>query len=191
MKYKVAIILTVFTGVRLGELMGLDWENIDFKNKEITVNKSSQYLASTGVYTKPPKTPSSFRHISIPDSVIEILEEYKLWYDEQKTIVGDFWHESNRLFVQDDGKPIHPSTISKWFEKFVKNIGLPVINFHGLRHTNATLLISQQVDVATVFARLGHAQITTTYNFYVHPLKSHDRTAGNVLENLLISSKAN
>lgn len=64
---------------------------------------------------------------------------------------------------------------------------MPVINFHGLRHTNATLLIS----VATVSARLGHAQITTTYNFYVHPLKSHDRTAGNVLENLLISSKAN
>ncbi len=90
-----------------------------------------------------------------------------------------------------DGKPIHPSTISKWFEQFVKKIGLPVINFHGLRHTNATLLISQQVDVATVSARLGHAQITTTYNFYVHPLKSHDRTAGNVLENLLISSKAN
>ena len=108
----------------------------------------------------------------------------------KKTIVGDFWHESNRLFVQDDGKPIHPSKISKWFEKFVKKIGLPVINFHGLRHTNATLLIPQQVDVATVSARLGHAQITTTYNFYVHPLKSHDRTAGNVLENLLISSKA-
>lgn len=62
-------------------------------------------------------------------------------------IVGDFWHESNRLFVQDNGKPIHPSTISKWFEQFVKKIGLPVINFHGLRHTKATLLISQQVDV--------------------------------------------
>lgn len=69
-KYKFAIILTVFTGVRLGELMGLNWGNIDFKNKEIVVNKSSQYLASTGVYTK---TPSSYRHISIPDSIIELL----------------------------------------------------------------------------------------------------------------------
>lgn len=77
MKYKVAIILTVFTGVRLGELMGLEWENIDFKNKEIAVNKSNQYLASTGIYIKPPKAPSAYRHISIPDSVIEILEEYK------------------------------------------------------------------------------------------------------------------
>ena len=144
-----------------------------------------------GIFTKVPKTESSIREIAIPEFIISLLEEYKLWYDEQKSTVGDFWHESNRLFVQDDGKPIHPSTISKWFEQFVKKIGLPVINFHGLRHTNATLLISQQVDVATVSARLGHAQITTTYNFYVHPLKSHDRTAGNVLENLLISSKAN
>ena len=189
-KYKVAIILTVFTGVRLGELMGLEWTDVDFKNGIISINRSSQYLSDMGVFTKVPKTESSIREIAIPEFIISLLEEYKLWYDEQKSIVGDFWCESNRLFVQDDGKPIHPSTISKWFEQFVKKIGLPVINFHGLRHTNATLLISQQVDVATVSARLGHAQITTTYNFYVHPLKSHDRTAGNVLENLLISSKA-
>ena len=189
-KYKTAITLTLFTGVRLGELMGLEWSDIDFTNGIVSINKSSQYLADKGVFTKTPKTESSIRDVAIPDFIVSLLEEYKLWYDEQKTIVGDFWHESNRLFVQDDGKPIHPSTISKWFEQFVKKIGLPVINFHGLRHTNATLLIPQQVDVATVSARLGHAQITTTYNFYVHPLKSHDRTAGNVLENLLISSKA-
>ena len=87
MKYKIVIILTVFTGVRLGELMGLDWENIYFKNKKIIVNKSSQYLASTGVYTKTSKTPSSYRHISIPDFVIEMLEKYKLWYNSQKSFV--------------------------------------------------------------------------------------------------------
>lgn len=189
-KYRTAILLDIFTGARLGELVGLEWSDIDFKNGIININKSSQYLSEKGVFTKAPKTESSIRDVAIPDFIVSLLEEYKLWYDEQKSIVGDFWHESNRLFVQDDGKPIHPSTISKWFEQFVKKIGLPVINFHGLRHTNATLLISQQVDVATVSARLGHAQITTTYNFYVHPLKSHDRTAGNVLENLLISCKA-
>ena len=190
MKYKVAIILTVFTGVRLGELMGLDWENIDFKNKEITVNKSSQYLASTGVYTKPPKTPSSFRHISIPDSVIEILEEYKLWYEDQKSFYGELWTDSDRLFVQADGKPMHPSTISKWFVKYVAQIGLPVINFHGLRHTNASLLVAQNIDIAVISARLGHAQISTTLDFYVHPLLSHNRKAGYALENLLLPTKS-
>lgn len=190
-KYRVAILLDIFTGARLGELVGLEWNDIDLKNGIININKSSQYLSQKGVFTKAPKTESSIRDVAIPDFIVSLLEEYKLWYEEQKSICGDFWYESDRLFVQDNGKPIHPSTISKWFEKFVKQIGLPVINFHGLRHTNATLLIAQQVDVATVSARLGHAQITTTYNFYVHPLKSHNKMAGNVLENLLVPSKAN
>lgn len=190
-KYRVAILLDIFTGARLGELVGLEWSDIDLKNGIININKSSQYLSQKGLFTKSPKTESSIRDVAIPDFIVSLLEEYKLWYEEQKLICGDFWYESDRLFVQDNGKPIHPSTISKWFEKFVKQIGLPVINFHGLRHTNATLLIAQQVDVATVSARLGHAQITTTYNFYVHPLKSHDKMAGNVLENLLVPSKAN
>lgn len=188
-KYKVAIILTVFTGVRLGELMGLEWQDVDFKTGIISINRSSQYLADKGVFTKTPKTESSIREVAIPDFVISLLEEYKLWYEEQKSIYGELWTDSDRLFVQADGKPMHPSTISKWFVKYVAQIGLPVINFHGLRHTNATLLISQNIDVAVVAARLGHAQITTTFNFYVHPIISHNRQAGSVLENLLLPQK--
>lgn len=185
-KYKTAITLTLFTGVRLGELMGLEWPDIDFTNGIVSINKSSQYLADKGVFTKTPKTESSIREVAIPAFVLSLLEEYRLWYEMQKSIYGELWTNSDRLFVQSDGKPMHPSTISKWFVKFVKDIGLPVINFHGLRHTNATLLISQNIDVAVVAARLGHAQITTTFNFYVHPIISHNKSAGNVLQNLLI-----
>ena len=186
-KYKTAIILTVFTGVRLGELMGLEWNDIDFRNGIVSINRSSQYLADTGVFTKTPKTESSIRDVAIPDCVVSVLEEYKYWYDEQKYQYGELWVDSNRLFVQADGKPMHPSTISKWFVKFIGQIGLPVINFHGLRHTNATLLIAQNIDVAVVAARLGHAQITTTFNFYVHPIIAHNKKAGFALENLLLS----
>ena len=185
-KYKAAITLTLFTGVRLGELMGLEWSDIDFTNGIVSINKSSQYLSDKGVFTKAPKTESSIRDVAISDFVVSLLEEYRLWYEMQKSIYGELWTNSDRLFVQSDGKPMHPSTISKWFVKFVKEIGLPVINFHGLRHTNATLLISQNIDVAVVAARLGHAQITTTFNFYVHPIISHNKSAGNVLQNLLI-----
>ena len=185
-KYKVAIILTVFTGVRLGELMGLEWNDINFREGIVSINRSSQYLAEKGVFTKTPKTESSIRDVAIPKFVVSLLEEYKYWYDNQKALLGELWYDSNRLFVQADGKPMHPSTISKWFEKFVEQIGLPVINFHGLRHTNATLLIAQNIDVSVVAARLGHAQITTTYNFYVHPIISHNKTAGFALENLLL-----
>lgn len=189
-KYKVAIILTVFTGVRLGELMGLEWQDVDFKNGIISINRSSQYLSDMGVFTKVPKTESSIREIAIPDFIISLLEEYKLWYEEQKSIYGELWTNSDRLFVQADGKPMHPSTISKWFVKYVGQIGLPVINFHGLRHTNASLLVAQNIDIAVISARLGHAQISTTLDFYVHPLLSHNRKAGYALENLLLPTRS-
>ncbi len=189
-KYKVAIILTVFTGVRLGELMGLEWQDVDFKNGIISINRSSQYLSDMGVFTKVPKTESSIREIAIPEFIISLLEEYKLWYEEQKSVYGELWTNSDRLFVQADGKPMHPSTISKWFVKYVGQIGLPVINFHGLRHTNASLLVAQNIDIAVVSARLGHAQISTTLDFYVHPLLSHNRKAGYALENLLLPTRS-
>ena len=189
-KYKVAIILTVFTGVRLGELMGLEWQDIDFKNGIISINRSSQYLSDMGVFTKVPKTESSIREIAIPEFIISLLEEYKLWYEEQKSIYNELWNDSNRLFVQADGKPMHPSTISKWFVKYVGQIGLPVINFHGLRHTNASLLVAQNIDIAAISARLCHAQISTTLDFYVHPLLSHNRKAGYALENLLLPTSS-
>ena len=189
-KYKVAIILTVFTGVRLGELMGLEWQDVDFKNGIICINRSSQYLSDMGIFTKVPKTESSIREIAIPEFIISLLEEYKLWYEEQKSFYGELWTNSNRLFVQADGKPMHPSTISKWFVKYVSTIGLPVINFHGLRHTNASLLVAQNIDIAIISARLGHAQVSTTLNFYVHPLLSHNRKAGYALENLLLPTKS-
>ena len=189
-KYKVAIILTVFTGVRLGELMGLEWQDVDFKNGIISINRSSQYLSDMGVFTKVPKTESSIREIAIPEFIISLLEEYKLWYEEQKAIYDELWMNSDRLFVQADGKPMHPSTISKWFVKYVGQIGLPVINFHGLRHTNASLLVAQNIDIAVISARLGHAQISTTLDFYVHPLLSHNRKAGYALENLLLPTRS-
>ncbi len=189
-KYKVAIILTIFTGVRLGELMGLEWQDVDFKNGIISINRSSQYLSDMGVFTKTPKTESSIREIAIPEFIISLLEEYKLWYEEQKSIYGELWTNSDRLFVQADGKPMHPSSISKWFVRYVSTIGLPVINFHGLRHTNASLLVAQNVDIAVISARLGHAQISTTLDFYVHPLLSHNRKAGYALENLLLPTRS-
>ena len=185
-KFKVAIALAIFTGARLGELAGLSWSDIDLNNGIIHINRSSQYISELGVFTKVPKTESSIRDIAIPDFVVSLLSEYRTWYDNQNFVYNDLNSNLECLFVQSNGKPMHPSTISKWFKKFIQDIGLPVINFHGLRHTNASLLISQQIDVAIVAARLGHAQISTTLNFYVHPLLSHNKIAGSALQNLLL-----
>ena len=150
------------------------------------LSKSSQYLPDKGIFVKDPKTDSSVRTVAIPKIVLEILERYKKWYNKQKEKCGNLWIDSNKLFVQWNGKAMHPDTITDWFRKFIKKNDLPPITFHGLRHSNATLLISKNVDIAVVASRLGHAQITTTLNFYVHPVKSHNKKAGDILEKMLV-----
>ena len=89
LKYKVAILLDIFSGVRRGELIGLEWSDVDFKNETININKSTQYLPKNGIFDKDTKTESSNRIVPIPDYITKTLLEYKEWYDEQKDICGD------------------------------------------------------------------------------------------------------
>ena len=185
-KFQTIVILTLFTGMRRGEVLGLEWSDIDFNEGFVHITKSSQYVSSKGIFVKDPKTHSSIRKVGIPDIVINMLKKYKTWYDAEKEKCGDLWVNSNRLFVTWNGNPMHPDTVTDWFRSFIEKNHLPKITFHGLRHTNATLLISKNVDVAVVASRLGHAQITTTLNFYVHPVEAHNKEAGNVLEKMLI-----
>lgn len=87
-----------------------------------------------------------------------------------------------RLFVTWDGKPMFPNAMSKWFFNFIKRNKLPSLNFHGLRHTSATFLISQGMDVQTVAGRLGHSTSATTQNIYSHFLESKDKQTADLME---------
>lgn len=191
LKYKIAILLDIFSGVRRGELIGLEWSDVDFKNETIEINKSTQYLPEKGIFDKDPKTESSNRIVPIPNYITNVLLEYKDWYDEQKELCGDKWIDSNKLLIQANGKPMHPDTLGKWYKSYIESLGLPEVKLHGIRHTNATLLISQNVDIATVSARLGHASINTTIKYYVHPLQKNMRKAAYVLQDLLIDNNNN
>lgn len=185
LKFRVIILLTIFTGLRRGEVLGLEWQDINFKNSSLTVRQASQYVSSIGIYTKDPKTETSNRIISIPESIIKLLKEYQKEQLKSRLRLGDKWIETDRLFVQWNGAPMHPDTITKWFRQFLEDKNLPHITFHGLRHTHATLLISQGLDVRTVSNRLGHAQTSTTLNIYAHAFAKMDREASDKLDNLL------
>lgn len=115
-----------------------------------------------------------------------MLKEYKRKQLEQRFKFGDKWINTNRLFVQFDGKPMHLDTITKWFKQFLKEKNLPHITFYDLRHTHAALLISQGLDVRTVSNRLGHAQTSTTLNIYVHSFVKMDREESDKLDSLYI-----
>ena len=184
-KYRTAVMLTLYTGMRRGEICGLDWSDIDFDNKLLSITKSVVYTSSTGLNEGQTKTKSSQRIINIPADMVTMLKQYRHEQIKQRFALGDQWEETGKVFTNEYGGLLNPDTLSTWFKRFVKRNNLPDIHFHTLRHTAATLLIAGGVDVATVSKRLGHADKTTTLNTYTHAIKSADKAAAEKLSEML------
>ena len=184
LKYKTMVYLAVYSGSRLGEVSGFEWSDVDFEKNLLQVCRASQYIPGKGIFTKGPKNESSKRIIARPSLVMDILKQYKVWQNEERLKCGDLWEDHNRLFTKWDGKPIFPTTPSTWFLGFRRKHNLPDVKFHGLRHTNASLLIAQGVDVQTVATRQGHTKATTTTSIYSHFLKRPDQEVADKLQNL-------
>lgn len=189
LQYRTAITLLLYSGMRRGELCGLEWQDIDFDNSLIDINKSSLYLSGKGIFNDETKTDSSHRVIKVPPNVIELLRLHKREQNEVRMLTGSKWVNSGKIFVQWNGKPLHPDTLTGWFKKFIRKYNLPDISLHSLRHTNATLLIANGVNIRTVASRLGHANMTTTSNIYTHAIKTADEKAADLLENALNFNK--
>lgn len=185
LQYRTMITVLLYTGMRRGELCGLEWSDIDFDNRLIDISKTSLYLTDRGVFDDTTKTETSKRVIKIPAAALDTLKEHRSEQMKARFKLGDQWIDSNKVFTQWNGKPIHPDTITGWFQKFIKKNDLPPIHLHSLRHTNATLLIASGADLRTVSKRLGHSNMTTTSNIYTHAIKSADERAAELLGDIL------
>ncbi|SET38763.1 Site-specific recombinase XerD [Natronincola peptidivorans] len=211
LKYQVVVNLALFGGLRKGELLGLQWPDLNLEEGTIRISRANSYLKELGTFTKAPKTKSSIRTISIPSNVVKLLREYKVWQNQEKLGLGDAWDEdwdkNKWILCQWNGKPMNYDSPNQWLTKFIKRYNdkiqenpkikkedkhkylLPVLSLHKLRHTSATLLVSERVDIRTVANRLGHAQSSTTLNFYSHALRASDTRAASTLEGLLDKNK--
>lgn len=186
--------LAIYSGLRKGELLALQWGDINFETDIVQVSKAVT-MANGKSVCKVPKTKTSHRSVSIPHSLTERLSSLKESQEEFISQVGDYWQGDNWIFTQDNGKMMNYSTpyqalqdaISRYNQDKPVEQQLPYIPFHGLRHTSATLLIASHQDLKTVSKRLGHAQTSTTMNIYAHALQESDRKAADVLESLLDS----
>lgn len=186
LQYKTMITLFIYTGMRRGEVCGLKWEDIDFKNKVIHVQRSILYIPKKGIYEDTPKTKGSNRVMKVADIVIYDLERHRKEQNITRLKLGDRWNDNDYVFTQWDGKAMHPDSITSWIHRFVVKNDLPKTNIHSLRHTNASLLIANGVNVATVSKRLGHSSTATTTKTYIHAIKSADEAAAEVLQDLFI-----
>lgn len=185
LKYQAMILLDIFSGLRRGELMGLEWTDIDFINNAIIINKTSNYTVDTGIYEDTVKTKKSNRTISMPPFVMRILREYyseQKKYKDTKREKGKLQAENDKLFIQHNGLPMHPDTPTKWWPKFLERNNLPHVNFHGLRHTNASIMTALGFDTVTGSGRLGHARKETFLNIYSHMLTSKEKGVAAAME---------
>ena len=184
LQYQLLIHLALSTGCRRGELMGMKWSDIDFSTGILTVSRSNYKLTGDKeVRSKSTKTGKS-RRIMLPSYCLSMLKRYRAEQTGLQLRLGDAWHGDNWIFIQADGKAMYPTTPTLWFSKFLKRNNLAHKKFHALRHTSATLLLSNGTNIKNVAARLGHAQLKTT-NRYVHAVDQAERDAADTFENLL------
>lgn len=184
-KWRAAIMFDLLSGLRRAELLGLRWQDVDMENQVIHVVQTSNYVSGTGVYLGTPKTEDSGRYLKVSRTAILILLEYKDWQDEMKEKVGDAWEGSpgdDRIFTNEVGKPMFPTSLTQWMGKFIKRTGLPPSSVHSLRHTYASLLIADGTPLVVVSGNLGHAQVSTTNDIYSHVIASAEAKAAEVMD---------
>lgn len=183
-RWKIALLTVLFMGLRRGELAGLEWKDIDYENKTMTIARSVQDIIGFGLITKEPKTENSKRTISMPDKLIEYLKEYETWWLNQKKYLGDRLGNTDRLFCSEDGTDISPGLFRVWLQKTLAKVDSPKVTLHSLRHTNITLQLVAGVDMKTVSARAGHSKASTTSDFYSHFIKNSDIHASEILNKI-------
>lgn len=158
------IYICLSTGMRIGEICGLLWSDIDVENGIIKVRRTVQRIyvidgeiRHTEILIDTPKTKNSIRDIPMTTELYKIIKPLK------KVVNNNFY------VVTNESKPTEPRTYRNYYERLIKKLGIPKLKFHGLRHSFATRCIESKCDYKTVSVILGHSNISTTLNLYVHP----------------------
>lgn len=191
LKWKTMTYMLMLTGCRRGELLGLKWGSIDFKNNQIKIENNLLYTAQKGIYEETTKTGKT-RLVKLPQETMDLLKQYQVWYKEQRLLNGDRWQSgekwkgNNFVFVQETGEPMHPDSITIWLKRFSERHGLPRINPHAFRHTFASILISKGIDIVTVSKTLGHEKVSTTTDIYAELMKQASEEASECIADVVL-----
>ncbi len=163
-------IVTLFTGLRQGEVLGLTWDCVNFKNSTLMINKQMQLHQESGMkaYQLVPTKNSKTRTITAAPFVMAQLKRHKVTQAEQRLLAGELWHQSDLVFTDALGNHLTKPTLYRAFKKVAAAIGRPDARFHDLRHSYAVAAIRSGDDIKTVQGNLGHATAAFTLDVYGH-----------------------
>lgn len=209
LKWQVITHLLIVTGCRRGEIMGLKWKCIDLSKGEIKIANNLLYSHDYGIYQDTTKTESSARIIKLATDTQELLINYRNWWENMRDKCGDAWNynvkvsdgkgilqteEADFLFFQEKidslGYPMNPDSITDWLKKFSERHSLPHINPHAFRHTLASVLCLNGIDMTTISKWLGHKNVTTTLNIYEHILDKGKEQVVDCVSDVILKKKA-
>jgi integrase len=174
--------LLATTGMRRSGLLGLRWDDVDFKKARVSVNRGLVAVAYE-LHESRGKTSNSRRAIDLDPTTIQVMTAWRDWQQAELEAAGV--ESEDWVFTNADGKPIHPHSISQTFERIANRAGVPRIPLHDLRHTHGTLLIKAGVPVKVVSERLGHGNPAFTIDTYQHVLPGMQAEAARTFEKLI------
>ncbi|HLI70789.1 MAG TPA: tyrosine-type recombinase/integrase [Ktedonobacteraceae bacterium] len=169
--------LTVATGLRRGEILSLKWADVDLEGGSIQIRRTMSRVGKFGIVTTEPKTAKGRRKVILPQFVIEALKQHRQYQLERKEQAGDKWEENDFVFPNLYGRFWEPTYLDQMFKRLLVKSGLPVVRFHDLRHSAATILLGMGIHPKVVQELLGHSQISITLDTYSHVLPSMQQEA--------------
>jgi integrase len=179
-------IISLFTGMRLGELLALRWSRVDLDKKVIQVREALEQTKEHGVRFKAPKSKAGRRDITLPDILLDALREHRKAQLELRMKLGiGKLPDDALLFADIEGAPLSRNAISAAWSDFAASIGIPDVTFHALRHTHASQLIDAGVDIVTISKRLGHAKPDIALRIYAHLFRKDDGKAADAINAIL------
>ncbi|MED4533588.1 site-specific integrase [Metabacillus fastidiosus] len=188
-RHYVTFLLAIYTGMRRGEILGLKWSDIDFERKIILIQRSLSHIPKKRYILSTLKTKKSRRQVPIPDIVLNELLVQKNIQNEWKKRLGNQYQDNDLVICTETGTLQDPRNMLRVMKRISEAANITLIRFHDIRHTHASILISEGVDIVKVSARLGHTNPKTTLETYAHIIPNEDNEVADIFHNAIQKSR--
>jgi len=187
--HKIVFHLALYTGMRRGEILGLKWSDINFDKKNISVNRSLAFVPGQGYLLSTLKTKNAKRQITISAQLADMLFLHKKKQEEVNTLFSGGYNDQELVICSHLGTIQDPQNVLRVMKRIIQTSGVSPIRFHDLRHTHASILISEGVDLVKVSKRLGHANAKITLEYYAHLMPNEDDQVADIFDQVMNRTK--